>query len=540
LIKPTAKPTVFTREATGLVRTAGLLDTIALNYGYSGSSFSVWLAFLISSALFAFPGGDFGLAFIIAAVPTILFVALPFAFLSISMPRSGGDYIYNSRVLHPSVGFAFNFTIAMMLAFFCAFGAYWGAGLAVSTFLAVLGYDIGNSAMVSWSVALQNTNNLFILSAVLVIIFGLIVASGLKNYLRFNNILFIAGTIGMIVGLGLLATTSQPVFQTKFNTFMQLFISDKNYYGTVIDTATKAGWTKGSFNWSQTFLIVPIAASATIFIMGSAYTGGEVKRVGRNQLLSMPLSVIVLAVETAILYWLDINAVGHPFQSAVNFLLLTPGSSFSLPLWPFFNLWMTLSTNNVVLAFIAGVGFLALGLQYPPMNLMVITRTIFAWSFDRVFPEKFSSVNERTHSPLWAILFAVIVAEGFLVMFVYTSFFTGLAAIAASSTEIFLACLAAVLLPYRMRSVYESSPISKYKVGSIPLISILGTGGVVFMGYLLVSYLTNSAYAANSQSSLLIILATLVAGFVIYFVSYAYRRTRGIDIRLAFNEIPPE
>jgi APA family basic amino acid/polyamine antiporter len=535
-----SKSKIFTREATGLVRTAGLLDTLALNYGYSGSSFSVWIAFLFSSALFAFPGGDFGLAFIIAAVPTVLFVALPFAFLSITMPRSGGDYVYNSRLLHPSVGFAFNFTISMMLAFFCSFGAYWGAGLAVSTFLGVLGYDVGNNTLISWSVALQSTSNLFILSSIMVILFGLIVASGLKNYFRFNNTLFIIGTIGMIVGLVLLGNTSQLLFQEKFNTFMHLFTSDKNYYSTIISTASKSGWSNAPFSWFQTFLMVPIAASASIFIMGSAYTGGEVKQASRNQLLSMPLAVVILTIETVVLYWLDIRAVGLPFQSAVNYLWLTSPSSLSLPLWPFFNLWMTISTSNITLAIVAGIGFLALGLQYPPMNLMVITRTIFAWSFDRIFPEKFSHVNDRTHSPLWAILFGVVVAEGFLVLFVYTPYFTGLAAIAASSTAVLLACASASILPYKMRSVYESSPISKYKIGNIPLVTALGSGGIVFIGYLLISYLTNPAYAANSPSSLAIIAATIIVGLMIYFAAYGFRKRRGIDIRLAFNQIPPE
>jgi len=535
-----ASAKVFVREVTGFIREAGLLDVFALNYGYTGSTFSLWLAFIMGQTLWAFPGSDFGIASLITIIPTVLFISFVWAFMSICMPRSGGDYVYISRVIHPAIAFATNFTHAIMLCFFVAFGAYWGAGLGVATLLANIGYHFKIPLLIQWSIALQDINNLFILSTILIIIFGLIVLSGLKRYLYFNNALLIIGTIGSIVGIILLATTPQVTFQERFNSFMKVFTEDPNYYMTVIKQAESVGYTPAPpFSWTATFLAVPIAFSTSIYCVGSSYIGGEVKEVSKNQLISMPLAAIWLGVWNAIIYWVSNNAVGYAFNSSINYLWWQ-GEPLKLPLWPFFNLWATLSTDNVLLAALAGIGFLALGLMYPPMNILLVTRMIFSWSFDRIFPEKLASVDERTRSPIWAVLFTMVIAEIFLIIFTYTPYFTGLAGIAGTLVMYIFTSLAAVLLPFRLKSIYEVSPISKYKLGKVPLISILGVGGVILSASVLIAYLIEPRYLVNAPSSLSIITGTLVLGFIIFYVAKAYRKAKGIDISLAFKELPPE
>jgi amino acid transporter len=151
---------VFVREATGLVREAGLFDVFSFNYAWTGASFGLWLAFEMGQVMWAFPGGDFGWANIIAIVPAILFFIVVYSMLSIVMPRSGGDYVYMSRLIYPSIGFAMSFTIAMMLAYYVGFGAIWAAGLAVATFLGTMGYYTGNQGLIAASTALQSTNTL--------------------------------------------------------------------------------------------------------------------------------------------------------------------------------------------------------------------------------------------------------------------------------------------------------------------------------------------------------------------------------------------
>jgi amino acid transporter len=285
--------------------------------------------------------------------------------------------------------------------------------------------------------------------------------------------------------------------------------------------------------------MIPTVMSAVGYTYSSSYIGGEVKQVQRNQFFGMVLPLIFYVAFNAMVYWLTINAVGPAFASSINYLWWQ-GTPISLPLWPYFNLWATLLTDNLALAFIVGLGFVALSIMYVPLNFMLITRMIFAWSFDRVFPEKMSEVNERTRSPIWAVVFVIIVSEFFLIVMTYTTFLSGLAAAIGLFIANFVAFLSAVLLPFKARKLYEASAISKYKIGGVPLISLLGAGGMIFALSLIIPMLLDARYLANSSVSLSILAGSIVLGFVVYYASKAFRKARGIDISLAFKEIPPE
>jgi basic amino acid/polyamine antiporter, APA family len=107
-----AAPGLFTRKATGLVREGRTRD--ALFYNLLWSSVALTFAFYWLFQAF-YPGSNGLLAFLIAAV-----LGLPGAFLYAMltqlMPRTGGDYVFNSRALHPSIGFAGNFSYSFWLA----------------------------------------------------------------------------------------------------------------------------------------------------------------------------------------------------------------------------------------------------------------------------------------------------------------------------------------------------------------------------------------------------------------------------------------
>ena len=106
-------PGLFTRKATGLVREARTSDALLYNVMWA----SVALAFAFAWLLYGFlyPGSNMFVAFLIAAA-----LGLPGAFLYAMlaqiMPRTGGDYVFNSRSMHPSVGFAANFNFCFWLA----------------------------------------------------------------------------------------------------------------------------------------------------------------------------------------------------------------------------------------------------------------------------------------------------------------------------------------------------------------------------------------------------------------------------------------
>ena len=100
----------FTRKSTGLVRQISAFDSFVYNQSYINVGMILIYAFLYGAALY--PAGSLWLAIgagALLAIPT----ALIHAMLASTFPRSGGEYVYNSRILTPALGFASNWNITL-------------------------------------------------------------------------------------------------------------------------------------------------------------------------------------------------------------------------------------------------------------------------------------------------------------------------------------------------------------------------------------------------------------------------------------------
>src|SRR5207245_755433 len=102
------------------------------------------------------------------------------------------------------------------------------------------------------------------------------------------------------------------------------------------------------------------------------------------------------------------------------------------------------------------------------------------------------------------------------------------------------------VFPRTRREVYQTSPIAKYKVGPVPLITICGLIAAGFSAWMLYWYITepflgiaNLSAGFDGVKSLLIMVAIFVGWTAYYFVRRAYLRSRGINLHLAYKEVPP-
>ncbi len=96
----TAKPEIFTRKASGLVRVMSPFSAFIYNVLTMGLIFP-WTYLWAPGAL---PGGKLVWGILLAMILEIP-IAFVYVWLSTALPRSGGDYVFQSRVFGGGVAF---------------------------------------------------------------------------------------------------------------------------------------------------------------------------------------------------------------------------------------------------------------------------------------------------------------------------------------------------------------------------------------------------------------------------------------------------
>lgn len=528
---------VFVRRSSGLVRELGLRDAFLVNFGMTGAFFSISLAFMISQSMWAYPESIFGLGQLLSIVLSLP-LAFAYAMLAGAMPRAGGDYVYTSRILHPAVGFVANWGIMMMLAFFVAWAAFWGGAQGLSTVAATLGHTTDQGWLIDLGTWFSTKTGAFITGAVLILIFAVINVRGVRAFAKTMGWVFAVGLGGTAVALLVLAVVSNGTFVGNFNNFMQRFTDDPNYYQTVIDRARGGGVPLSGSSFGSTIAILPILAFSSLFIFGSAYVGGEVRQARRVQMTAMPLALIVFSSVSILIYYLLQKLIGQDFLVSVNTLWYN-GELSELPISPFFNLFATNATENALLALAIGIGYLVMSLLSMPMGIMVCTRMVFAWSFDRIFPAKLSEVNEKYHSPVNAIAFVTAIALGFLAILVFTTWLSTLGAIEGMLPAMIFACIACAVLPFRRPDLLQSEDGSAQSQNRRLSMVIVGVLGAAYASVVFIAYLVNDLYGVNSRTGLIWIAATFGVGLLVFLIAWAVRRAEGYDLMKAYKEIPP-
>jgi hypothetical protein len=127
-------------------------------------------------------------------------------------------------------------------------------------------------------------------------------------------------------------------------------------------------------------------------------------------------------------------------------------------------------------------------------------------------------------------------------LYAYTSDFATfiLDATLVIAVTFFGTSIAAMILPYRKKRLYENSPIARYKVAGIPLITVTGAVTAAFLGFNLWHWFTNDLYAVNNSTSLWFMAAMYGLALVIYVVAWFVRRSQGINLSAIHREIPVE
>jgi len=175
------------------------------------------------------------------------------------------------------------------------------------------------------------------------------------------------------------------------------------------------------------------------------------------------------------------------------------------------------------------------------------TRVIFAAAFDRLLPEKVAEVDERTGTPINALLLMIV--PSIIVAYLFAYNIVGFQALTLCSTLViavtFLGTtVSAVILPYTKPDLYKASPIAKYNVLGVPLITVAGLIFGGFLLFLLYQWIIdpNALYGIGikNTNSIIYMLANYALAAAIYFGFKSYRKSKGIDLSKVQAEIPVE
>ncbi|HZP89487.1 MAG TPA: amino acid permease, partial [Actinomycetota bacterium] len=172
---------IYARQATGLVREGGPWSVLIYNINFVSIGLMTLFAMLLIPAFY--PGASIQLSFLIALI-VVLPTSMVFAMFSAAMPRSGGDYVYVSRVLGPSWGMMSNWNQTVWWILYggvpSAFFAYYG----LTPLFRTLGVLLDRPGLIELGDKLSTPNGAFIAGTLLIIVLVAIFSLGLNVYFR--------------------------------------------------------------------------------------------------------------------------------------------------------------------------------------------------------------------------------------------------------------------------------------------------------------------------------------------------------------------
>jgi amino acid transporter len=512
----TSEPTAFVRKASGLRRDVSLLDVVSLNLSNMSGGAALGTIGFTTVLLTSMSGVNLVYGSILAWLLTIPEVVV-YTMMTSRVSRTGGDYVWVSRVYGGAFGGPLSFmgyTIETM--------AYMALiALALVTAIGSVGVSLGYSNMLQFAlpgnIAGANLAGQFAIAALVFI--ALIAANMLKPKLGFKivAVTVMVAILATFVGIfSLLAAGTSGV--QGYMSFLNSIGSNTTY------TAVANSYTGPTFDFGATIFMLPFFA---IFVYPWLNAGpavaSEIKgksALKYNVVISSVVSLIIVTTAFGAMYY----AGGFNF---INGALSNANLVYN---WSF-NFWtLAMGVSSTPVAWFIGLGWILWNVAIIAYAIIVLSRYLFAQSFDRFLPEKISYISPKYNSPTVAFTINLI---GTLVLIALASFFYGTlvslyGAVIASMIYFFFIGIAA--LRYALKNEKGSSK------------GILATAGLlmaIVFAYITYQFLAYASIWGGTTLGYAWAFGSFVAGVAIYFISKSYYGKRGIDITLAYKELPP-
>jgi amino acid transporter len=597
-MESSAAPSLFLRNATGLVKGWSGFD--AFVYAFMSVNL-VCLGMFYSLAIFAYVPDGSAIASIVITGIAMTFMCIAVAGLIAVMPRAGGDYVWQTRILDgvpgAVIGGAFAFIAVFLVGTATKVGdapTYVGAAVAavVGAWLGMKRGGIGfvlsatgwwfilalwapiygfimkieiaqpMAAVLGWKdgvTFLASADGTFAVSIATIVITSLLVALGMAGYARIQRWSFYIGIVALVLMFVLMAISSQDQFKAAFDREGQsLFGVSGAYDATVAQGAaqtTNATPTDlGPLGLGGgTLLLVPFMLFFLLYPNWGATLYGEVRGAGDfRKVLNGMLGGLWVTVALAIVFLLLVaKTFGWEFFNAANVTYVNWAYYYVPPeevtafggIWAYPPLLASFLIDSHIIQAIILFAFGFWWLGWTGTLFLSSTRMIFAAAFDRVLPEWAARVSDR--GVPWAALALIMIPSVVLSWFyAYDPNFYPLTldATLVIAVTFFGTSIAATILPWWKKDIYESSPVARFKVLGLPLIAVSGAISSLFFAWVLYTWLSNSLYGigVGNDKSILFLGFLYGAAALLYIVARFWRRAQGIDLDAIHAEIPAE
>ena len=238
--------------------------------------------------------------------------------------------------------------------------------------------------------------------------------------------LFVFIMAGTILWMALLFILPHSDFVTQFNANQ-----GNGAYLSVLATANKAGFQiLPTAVFLNTFSAIIYAFQSYNGFQNSGYFSGEIKQAPSSAMRAMIAALIFGAIGFSLGMLAIYHYYGQDFIGALatNGLVFPNSTALPFPaVMPSLGLFVT---DNPIIHLIIALTFLAAIFWIQPPAVLIGTRNLFAWSFDRLLPGRIADVNDRLHSPVVATVIVAIVIELFTWITIKTSYFGNLLGLA--------------------------------------------------------------------------------------------------------------
>jgi APA family basic amino acid/polyamine antiporter len=530
---PYQEQSLFVRKATGLVRGWSVHDAFIY------ATFSINL---ITLGLYIFSFGPFiPKASLLLAVALsgayLLFQTIVYSSLIAVMPRAGGDYVWVSRVIGGGIGFV----LAVCGWWFINW--HWVpiyANILVKEFFqplaAVVGWDRG---VTFWG----EPKGVFTASVITAILAAFFISLGMRGYAKLQKICFYGGLLGLAIVFGLLLFHTKDAFVSAFNSGAHdQYGATGNAYQATIDKGSYEGaGSLGGLAFGSTVLLIPMLAFFNLWSNWGATLYGEVRGASdfRKNIYAMAGALVTTSIAAIIFFLLISKTMGWEFYNSANNAFWSGTDSMG-GVWPY---PVTLATFFVSpwLQFIVIVLMSLWFFGWVGTVFLTASRVIFATAFDRILPERAARVS-RNGVPYYAILIMFVPSLVIAYFYAYNSTFTSwtLDATLVIAVTFVGSTVAAGILPWRKPEIYNASPIAKYKLGPLPLITVAAVAFVAFLGFCIYYWLKDDVYGSNDKGSLIYMGCLYAVALGIYVISRIVRKRQGMDLGMVYKEIPVE